>query len=216
MYGELPSILIDGVKGNGYPIELQQPAKFCILRLPTSDELLTYLSAQRSLYRDLGRRTGESEDVPTPKADQALFRAIRLDKIDAVAQQPVDDWDDAEALYAIGIITRLRIDSCERDGQQYVIVLSTLFGATTHTVTIPFQRDMAEYRRNVYKPRDMPHNLEERRFPPEVPCKLYDKIVVSAEGYANGTATPPHHKRAVIGELMSALALLDPSLSPNS
>lgn len=224
MYGELPDINIDGVAGKGYPVELQLHhaggSQIAILRLPTTDELLSYLAAQRSLYRDLGRRTGESEEVPTPKADQALFRALRLDK--------GVEWDDAEALYAIGIITRHRVESCEREGQQYVVKLSTMFGQTTHTVSIPFQKDMAEYRRNVYKPRDLPHNLEERRFPPEVPVKLYDKIVVAQSGYAPGgglditkhgtltDAVPPHHKRAVIAELMSALTLLDPSLDPNS
>lgn len=213
MYGELPEVqLPDGSTVRGYQISIPAPPKSAVVRLPTSAELLTYLAAQRSLYKDLGRRMGEPQDVPTPKADQALFRAIRLDTPADESQE----FDDAEALYAIGLITRHRIDGCERDGQSYIISLATMFGVTKHTVSIPFQKDIAEYRRHVYYSRDLPHGIEERRFPPEVPVKLYDAVKTSVEGYAPGTDVPPHHKRAVVAELLASLASLDPSLDPNS
>ena len=210
MYGELPELTTaDGKQINALPVRILNPEKLAVLRLPTPDELLAYLSAQRSLYRDLGRRKGRSEDVPTPKADQTLFTAIRLDRTSG------EDFDDAEALYAISLITRHRIDSCERVGQTYIITLSTLFGPTTHTLSIPTEKDAMDYRRAVYVATDLPHGVEERRFPPEVPCRLYDKVVVSSTGYAPDTPVPPHHKRAVVAELMSTLAGLDPSMDPN-
>src|ERR1700675_3429883 len=136
MYGDLPEIdTLDGHKIRGYPIALLNPAdKTCVLRLPTTAELLTYLGSQRSLYRTIGRG-GESTEVDNPKADQALFRAIRLDK--------GSDWDDAEALYALNTITRTLIPDCGREGNLYVISLATIFGVTTHTVSIPLQKDMA-------------------------------------------------------------------------
>jgi hypothetical protein len=219
MYGELPEIeTTGGQKVHGWPVKILNPEKVAVLRLPANDELLAYLTAQRSLYRDLGRRQGESEEVPTPAADLKLFTAIRIDK-------DGEPFDEAEALYAIGILTRWKVNSCERDGATFVVKIGTVFGETTHVVNIPFQKDLAEYRRFVYKSRDIGNGLEERRFPPEVPVKLYDKIVEYVEGYI-GTqmgsgpefkqAIPPHHKRAVVMEVVQALSLLDPSLDPNS
>lgn len=216
-YGELPLIeTATGEKIPGFPVSVLNPPKTAVVRLPTSVELMTFLSAQRSLYRDLGRRTGQAEDLPTPKADQALFNAIRIDK-DGEA------FDDAEAAYAIGIVTRHKVTSCERQGQEYVVTVNTMFGETVHTVGIPFQADMAVYRRSVYKPLDLPHGVEERRFPPEAPVNLYDKVFRQATGYSAvdgggsvlSSVIPPHHKRAVVNELMTALSLLDPDFAPN-
>jgi hypothetical protein len=219
MYGELPELeLADGSKYPAFPVSIPNPPKVCALRLPTNDELLTYLSSQRTHYRTVGRG-GEGEDVPTPKADLALFKAIRLDKSGV-------EFDPDEALYAITQITRHRVDSCDRDGQNFIVKLMTMFGPTEHVVSIPFQKDIAEYRRNVYKARDLGRGLEERRFPPEVPVKLYDKVVQKVDGYAGGDgesaaslrdikAVPPHHKRSVIYSLVSALDELDPSMDPN-
>lgn len=210
-YGTLPPVKLANSDESipGFPVVIPNPPKQAVLRLPTDAELLDYLSAQKSIYRDLGRRQSESEDVPTPIADLKLFRAIRIDNGE-------DDWDDAEAKYAIDTITRHRVSSCERDGDTYVVTLGTLFGECRHVVSIPFQKDMAEYRRGMFKSRDLPHGIEERRFPPEVPVKLYDKISRNVEGYADGYGVPPHHKRTVVNEVMLALSLLDPSLDPNS
>ena len=216
MYGELPeqtSTAPDGKTIRAFPVSIQNPPKSALLRLPTTDELLVYMSAQRSLFRDLGNRKTETESVQTPKADQALFRAVRLD-------HPTDDsleFDDAEALKAINDLLFHRLESCERDGEHYIVVLRTPFGPVTHTVSIPFERDLAEYRRTVVKVRDLPHNVSEWRFPPDVPIKLYEKLVVSTNGYTDSSisAIPPHHKRAVVSELVSTLASLDPSSDPN-
>jgi hypothetical protein len=209
MYGDLPSIKLAGSDEEvpGFPVQIPNPPKQAVLRLPKPEELMTYLSAQKSLYRDLGRRMGESEEVSTPKEDQKLFTAMRIDR--------GVEFDDAEALLAISQITRHRVVSCEQDGLTYVIKLQVIGGETTHTVAIPFQSDLQEYRRYVYKSRDLPHGVEERRFPPEVPVKLYDKIIKSTTGYVDGVPVPPHHKRSVIGELLSAIASLDPDFSPN-
>jgi hypothetical protein len=209
MYGELPIIKTsDGQEVPGFPVSIQNPPKMCVLRLPTSEQIMTYMRAQKSVYRDLGRGQGEGEDLPTPQADQKLFNAIRIDK-------DGDEFDDAEALYAISQILLHRVVKTERDGQQYEVTLKTLFGDTTHTIEIPFQKDMAEYRRGIYKSRDVGRNVEERRFPPEVPVKLYDKFVRSSEGYAKNEPVPPHHKRSVVAAVVSALVELDPFIDPN-
>lgn len=216
LYGELPILETStGSKVPGFPVQILNPHKTAVLRLPTTDELMTYMQAQRELYRDLGRRKGQAEPVSTPAADQRLFRAIRID-----AGPDSIDFDDAEALRAIQLLLKQQIASCERAGDTYIISLDTIFGKVTHTVSIPFEADAFTYRRGMYRSIDLPHGVEERRFPPEAPVTLYDKVFVSAEGYTSEFASlksiPPHHKRAVVLELMSALAALDPSFDPNS
>jgi hypothetical protein len=223
-YGLLPEIqTADDKTIRGFAVIIPNPLKTAILRLPTSIEYLTYLGAQKTIYRPLGRGKGQSEDLPTPAADQKLFRAIRLDR--------GEEFDDAEALYAISLLNRHRAVSCDREGEAYRVVLQTLFGETEHLVTIPFQKEAMDYRRRCYISTDLPRGVEERKFPPQVPCDLYDKVIKEIRGYhiPDGTKpekatslpflatlVPPHHKRTVIAELMTAVAALDPSLDPNS
>ena len=89
------------------------------------------------------------------------------------------------------------------------------------------------------KSRELPHGVEEHRFPPEVAVQLYDAIVTAVEGYApqfnvpTGTVNgnrhafegaelksflpqiPPNHKSSVASEVSSALYDLDPQLDPS-
>jgi len=229
MFGELPEIDTNtpGVKTRGYPVRIESSPtgpKLALLRLPTADEEIKYFSAQRTIYKDLGRGVGEWEDLPTPKADLALFKSIRTDQ-GVNGDGPVD-FDEAEAKYAISCLLRNQVTSCERDGDSYTVKLATVFGETIHTLRIPYHVERQEYQTTVIKSRDMPHNITERRMPIEVPVKLYDRIVRMASGYIRTTSNgqggqgepivPPHHKRSVVYAVMADLALLDPGLDPNS
>ena len=213
MYGELPEIQTStGETIHGFPVQILRPAKTAVLRLPTNPEMSGYLNQQKTLYRDLGRRKGQSESVPNPKSDLDLFTRIRIDK--------GPDFDEAEAARAIGLLTRQRVTKCEREGETYRVTLLTVFGATEHVVNIPFEKDLAVYRRTVFKALDLPHGVEERRYPPEAAVRLYDATVVSISGYVDSIKAadvPPHHKSSIVLELVSAVGDLDPELpDPNS
>jgi hypothetical protein len=217
VYGELPEIETkDGQqKIQGFGVHILRPEKFAVLRLPSNDEMMEYLAKQRSLYRDLGNRKGEGESVPNPQADLALFERIRIDRVTDESQK----FDAAEAAKALFLITMHKIEPYVREGDGYRITLKTIFGDTVHVIKIPFEKDMSLYTSSVYKSRDLPHNVEERRFPPEAPVRLYDSAIESIEGYTpefTPKTVPPHHKRAVVFELVSALRDLDPALDPNS
>jgi len=219
-YGELPEIDTNtpGVRVRGFPVRIDASPtgpKLALLRLPTPDEEVKYFSAQRTIYRDLGRGMGEWEDAPTPKADLALFRALRLDTGSGSNGDSPSEFDEAEAKYAISLILRNQIVSTERDGDSYTIQLATPLGLTTHVLRLPYHSERQEYQNGVVKSRDMPHNITERRMPIEVPVRLYDKIVQKSDGYGEGVV-PPHHKRSVVYALMSDLALTAaPDLDPN-
>jgi hypothetical protein len=235
MYGELEPI--KAAEGDrmipAVPIVIQNPRKFACLRLPTAEEISAYTASIRQLIRRIGRRQSEDQDVPNHEAERRLFDAVRVDKNG-------DEFDESEMRYAINLVLRHDVVDCQRDGDQYFVTITTLWGNTLHICRMPYTRELQTYREGVIKSRELPHNIEERRFPPEVPAKFYDEIVTAVEGYAprfnvptgstNGNShrlegaelkailpqIPPHHKRSVAGEVSSALYDLDPQLDPSA
>ena len=84
---------------------------------------------------------------------------------------------------------------------------------------IPTQRDITVYRRTVVSSTDLPHGQEELRYRIEPAVDLYDSVASKIEGYAESfkpADVPPHHKSAVVVELVQAIDDLDPALDPNS
>jgi hypothetical protein len=234
MYGELPLIkTTQGGEVPAIPIVIQNPAKVAALRLPTSEEITAYTGGIRQVIYRLGRRQSEDRDLPNTEGERKLFEAIRLD-------QNGDEFDQAEMRHAIEIVLKHNVVDCERDGDLYVIKVATLWGVTIHTCRIPTTRELQAYREGVIKSRDLPRNVEERRFPPEAPIQFYNAVIKSVDGYApqfnvpvgtvNGNRhvlegaelqallpqIPPHHKRSVAGEVSGALYDLDPQLDPNT
>jgi hypothetical protein len=232
VYGELTPIqTAQGQEVPAIPVVIQNPHKVAALRLPTSEEVAAYTSSMRQLVRRIGRRS-EDQTINNAEAERKFFDFMRLDKSG-------DEFDEAEVRHAIDLVLRHTVIDCQRDGDLYVITVATLWGNTVHTCRIPTTRELASYREGVIKSRDLPHNVEERRFPPDVPAKFYDSIITAVDGYApqfnvpvgttNGNRhaleaeelkqflpqIPPHHKRSVAREVSSALYDLDPQLDPN-
>ena len=204
MYGNIPN--------EGITIRVPNPPKAARVRLPNNDEMMGRLAQQKSIRRTIGRRKSQTEFVPNPQADLALFNQIRLDKDGA-------EFDEFEAGNAISKLTYCEVTGCERVGDEYRVTLKTPFGETIHTMRIPTQRDVTVYRRTVVSATDLPHGQEELRYRIEPAVDLYGSVVSKIEGYADGykaVDVPPHHKSAVAVELVSALDDLDPSLDPNS
>ena len=207
MYGDVPN--------EGIRIRVPNPPKTAMVRLPSSQEILDRLAQQKSIRRNLGRRKSRTDFVPNHAADLALFNAIRLDKGAADFQE----FDEFEASTAISKLTFCDVTECVRVGDEYRITLQTPFGDTAHTMKIPTQRDIMLYRRLVVASTDLPHGQEELRYRTEPAVELYDAVVSKAEGYAPDrkiTDVPPHHKSAVVVELVQAIDDLDPALDPNS
>ncbi len=217
LYGELQTITLEsGETIDGFKITVPEPPKAAIVRLPTASEMADRLSRQKSIRRNLGRRKSETEFLQDPKADLDLFNKIQVKLIKG------DPFDEFEAGTAIGKLTRAEPDSCERNGEGYVVTLKTPFGKVTHHLNIPTARDLSFYRRAALKSTDLPHGQEELRYPVEPACALYDAVVRKVdgfEGYAAGyriSDIPPHHKSNAVVELVQALDELDTDLSPNS
>ena len=204
MYGDIPT--------EGITIRVPNPPKTASLRLPTNQEMLERLDQQKSIRRTIGRRKSQTEFVPNLKADVDLFCKIRLDNDGA-------EFDEFEAGNAISKLTFCEVTDCQRAGDEYRVTLRTPFGETIHQVKIPTQRDITVYRRTVVSATDLPHGQEELRYRIEPSVALYDSVVTKVEGYAGSLKpadVPPHHKSAVVVELVQAIDDLDPALDPNS
>jgi hypothetical protein len=204
MYGDIPT--------EGITIKVPNPPKTAFLRLPTNQEILDRLDQQKSIRRTIGRRKSQTEFVPNLKADLDLFTKIRLDKDGA-------EFDEFEAGNAISKLTFCEVTDCQRAGDEYRVNLRTPFGETVHVVKIPTQRNITVYRRTVVSATDLPHGQEELRYRMEPAVELYDSVVSKVEGYSASfkpSDVPPHHKSAVVVELVQSIDDLDPALDPNS
>jgi len=213
LYGELPEVTLpNGQTARAVRIKNPNPPKLAFLRLPTSEEIITRLGQQKSIRRNLGRRKSQSESVPNLKADLALFNGIRLDK-------DGPEFDEYEASNAISKLTYCEVTGCERVGDEYRITLRTPFGDTIHNMRVPTLRDVSIYRKSVVSSMDLPYGQEEVRFRVEPAIDLYSAVASKIEGYAEGTKpvdVPPHHKQAVVIDLVFAIDDLDPAIDPNS
>ncbi len=211
-YGNLSSVHLATGDVLGITIRVPNPPKTAVVRLPTNEEMIERLQCQKSIRRTLGRRKSQTEFVPNPKADLDLFNRIRLDS-DGV------EFDEYEAQNAISKLTYSEVTNCERSGEHYDIKLQTPFGDTVHHVKIPMQRDVMIYRRTVVSSIDLPHGQEELRYRIEPAVELYNAVAAGIIGYAAGwtcAEVPPHHKSAVVVELVQAIDDLDPAIDPNS
>ncbi len=212
LYGELPTVHTEDGDVQGLNVKVPYPPKAAILRLPTNQEMLARLGHQKSIRRDLGRRKTQTESVPNTKADLDLFNKIRVDK-------DGPEFDEFEAASAILKLTYCEVTDCQRMGEEYQITLRTSFGEVKHWVRIPTQRDISVYRRGMFASTELPHGQQELRYRTEPAIELYDASVAKIEGYSASykpADVPPHHKSAVIVELVNAIDDLDPSFDPNS
>jgi len=234
MYGELPLIKTEtGEEIPGFPVVIQNPPKTAVLRLPTSEEITAYVSTVRLLTRRLGRGRSESQNAENKESQRKLFQKIRIDK--------GEEFDPAEVDYALTRILAQETLSTEQDGNEFVVTVASIGGRLVHRLRMPTRAELQAYRDNLYKTRQLPHDVEEQRFPPDVPVQFYDAIILSVEGYAPvfnvpaasmngnhnlckaGTAEmrallpniPPHHKRNVAIEVSNEIFNLDPPLDPN-
>ena len=182
LYGELKPIKTNqGTEVPAFPVFIQNPAKFCCLRIPNSEEILAYTGTIRELLTSGGgRRSTEEKILPNPEAERKLFEAIRLDPTG-------DEFDSAEMLHAIENIMRQRPLSCEREG---VTSMWSKWVRPWGTPSIPAtfpapQGRLHAYRDGIFRARTLPHGIEERQAsPPSVPVELYDAIIASVDGYA--------------------------------
>lgn len=185
LYGSTNTYSLDGSQVEGVKVTIPFPKKSAIVRHPNSEETLNFFKDDKK------KRTREE------KAEE-FFKLIRLD-------QSGEAFDEYEAVAVVDTFTKSSVGGLERIGDDYAITVTTPFGDTTHTLSIPTQKQLALFRRNAYQ-----------NYVTGV-STFYDQLLKSTEGYVDGFKVPVYHKLDAVSAIMNAIDAIDPivSLDPN-
>ena len=203
MYGDIPA--------EGITINVPNPPKTARVRLPTSQEMLDRLAPAEVDPAHHWPAKSQTQFVPNPKADLDLFNQIRLDK-DGV------EFDDSRPA------TPSRSSHSARSPTASVLATSTVSRSRRRLGT-PSTR-CASRRRGIHPVpahghlRDrsparpggdsLPHGTGHRS------VRLCGRQGRRLQRRLKMTDVPPHHKSAVVVELVQAIDDLDPQIDPNS
>ena len=190
-------------------VELRIPTpdgpKAAVVTFPSDQQWIDRMRAQKTVIQSLGRGQSETQVGDAVEADLALFEAIRVDK-----DGPV--FDAAEAAAVIRRLSRAEAGEPMRDGNQYRIPLKIPGAETVHTLRMPSERQLLDYRRSAVRVIEGRYGKSELRINLAPAGELYDALRQSAEGYVG--EVPIIHKSAVIGELIEELRALEEEPDP--
>ena len=79
LYGQLPTVTIDGKELHGVTVKVANPPKSAVLALPTNEQMMARLNQNKLVRRTLGRGKTQTEFLPNRQADLDLFQKIRQD-----------------------------------------------------------------------------------------------------------------------------------------
>ena len=210
MYGELPTF--KSTDGNsevaGFPVQIINPPKTALLKLPTSQQVLDRLTKSVVIQTDLGRGKSKSHSVPARNLDVQLFEALTITVNGG-------DFDEFEAEKAINNILYCRVLDLEREGTKFKVTLDTPLGPTVHTLDSPMEKDMAPYRESIVIDKSLGRGKREMKYNYPAAARLYDSCHPETEGYATGTEIPIHHKFAVVSEVASTVDEVTSPVDPN-
>jgi hypothetical protein len=166
--------------------------KQCKVRFPTDAEWCERTRKVKVLRTNIGRDQYISDVTGQLDADAALLEKIRVDK-DGVA------FDPAEASRVITQLDSVRVESVERQGTSFQVILSVFGGETTVTLRCPTLRQSSEFEQ-----RSM-HFISGRRSQEwrsnlEPAGELFDALHISNAEYAG--AIPITHKYATVREVL--------------
>ena len=179
--------------------------KTCVVRWPTDEEWAARARANKTVRRILsgGRTKSETPDQESTSSD--LLAKIRKD--DGVPFEP------EEATLLIAKMLRAEVEDSTRDEGGYTITLRVFGGVTTtHKLKKPSIKEMFRTQGAMSDPMQTRREIIVR-YPLEPGAKLYDSLILSAEGYAG--AVPIIHKDAVATEIINMMAeIRSPGESP--
>lgn len=168
--------------------------KTVIVRWPTDEEWIAASKSKKIVFSAAGRGETRTEVEGHEDAAASLLEKIR---------QSGDELDAAEALYVVERITQTRIDDAIRDGAHIVIAMRVPGADTRHTFRVPSIGELRNYRRNASNLLSAKRGKQIIRVNLQADADLYDKLIVSSEGYVN--QVPIAHKNSAIAEMLTAL-----------
>jgi hypothetical protein len=164
------------------------------VRFPNDEELAARSAKTKLVVRQLSRGKSMTEPQANEKLDLELFEKIKVSGA---------ELDEYEAAQVIGRLVRCEVTDSAREGNTFRVDLKVHGAETMHILKIPSARQAQQYGRQAISVIEGRHGLQEMKLNLSAAAKLYDDLVISAEGYAGVTPLP--HKSAVISEIMTLL-----------
>jgi len=170
------------------------------VRFPTDEEWIERQRGRKLIIKHLGRGVTETVVAGGEEADAELLARIRDGEGPEV--------DHFEASRIIEQLAQADVDEVVREGDAFRVVLRVLGGTVAHLLRMPSAKDVIEYRRRFARVLDLPYGKQELRVNLEAAGELYQKLLLSADGYTG--AIPIVHQavavKAAIDELDALLA----------
>jgi hypothetical protein len=169
----------------------------CAVRFPTDKQWIERQKHVRIQVQNLGRDKSRTQGIVNEEHDLELFKAIRI--------EGGEDFDEYEGSHVITLLTKAEAAATGSAGG--VDVRLKVFGGreTVHSLRAPRRKQIVNYSEAHWKVTDG-KACRTIQVALETSAQLYDQLVVSTEGYADGSPVPIIHKNAVITELMEFIS----------
>jgi hypothetical protein len=170
-----------------FSLRLDSGPTAVVVRFPTDTEWTQHAAGCRTIFKTLGRGKSETE-VDNAKADHALYNAVRIDG--------APDLDAVEAGRIIELLGAFEIRDCRQEGDVYAIEATIHAQEVVIRLKAPTTKAVLEYRKRAFQLISLPHGRTQMISRLSEASALFDRCVVSAEGY-DGPISILHKDRAL-------------------
>ncbi len=185
--------------------------KVATVRYPTDEELIQRTKRLKSVRRELGRGLSEFDITNSEQVELEIFEKIFVE-----SKEPFDAY---EALDYMGQMLNTEVTESHRNGSNsFVVEMQVPVGKDVtkkviHTLRMPTQKDVVEYKRESVRAVQAKRHIEVRHSI-EPALRLWDKYQVSTEGYAEGSPVPANHKDRAMLEVMDLMRQITEGSDP--
>jgi hypothetical protein len=157
------------------------------VRFPSDEAWITHSAGCKTFFQSLGRGASTTT-VETAKADLGLYQAIRC------ADAP--DLEATEAGRIVELLKTFDVRSIDQEGDEFVITAAIHGAEVVLRLKAPTTRAVMDYRRAAFRLISLPHGRSQMTTKIQEAAPLFDKCLVSAEGY-EGPIPVIHKERAL-------------------
>jgi hypothetical protein len=183
--------------------------KKATVRFPSDEELFQRIKKFKNVRRDLGRGLSQFDVVNLEPVELETFEKIRVD-----GDSGGEAFDEFEAADFMSQLLSADVIDAHRNGANtFVVEMRVPNADVVHTLRMPSQRDLTEYRRESVKSLQAKRHVDVK-MTLEPAVRLWDKLQAGTEGYAEGSGIPVVHKERALLEVMDLMQRLTEDSGP--
>lgn len=174
-----------------YRMKTETDPKNILVRLPTDDEWAERQRTRKVMRKSIGSMS--QIDVDSRKADEELYQKIRL--------EGSPDLDTEEAQFIVKLVTLSEVIDLTPTDNTCEVLLNVPKAQVKHIVKWPSKKDVMKFQSDSGAIYDMNYGRQLIKVDPKPAGTLYNKYLISTEGYSNGSV-PLMHKEAVMAAVL--------------